>query len=86
MKIIDCFLFNNELKLLELRLKELYNYVDYFILVESEFYFSGNNKPLHYHNNKNKFSEYNNKIIHVVQNKITMILKINGQMKYINVI
>ena len=30
MKIIDCFLFNNELKLLELRLKELYNY-DYFI-------------------------------------------------------
>lgn len=67
MKIIDCFLFNNELKLLELRLLELYDIVDYFVLVESEFYFSGNKKPLHYLKNKNKFLKYNDKIIHITQ-------------------
>lgn len=35
MKIFDCFTFFNELELLELRLKILSPYVDYFVLVES---------------------------------------------------
>ena len=34
MKIIDCFTFYNELDMLELRLNELNEVVDYFVLVE----------------------------------------------------
>ena len=34
-KIIDSFLFYNELDLLELRLEELYDHVDLFLIVES---------------------------------------------------
>jgi hypothetical protein len=35
MKIYDCFTFYNELDLLELRLEELYDHVDHFVLVEA---------------------------------------------------
>ena len=37
--------FFNELELLELRLKILSPYVDYFVLVESNITFRGKNKP-----------------------------------------
>ena len=40
MKIYDCFLFFNELELLEIRLNVLNDYVDYFVLVESTKTFS----------------------------------------------
>ena len=65
-KIIDCFLFFNELKMLSFRLKELNNVIDYFVLVESPLTFSGNKKELIYQNNKHLFEEYNHKIIHIV--------------------
>ena len=42
MKIIDSFIFYNELDLLEYRLSILNEYVDYFILVESSYTFTGN--------------------------------------------
>ena len=34
-KVYDCFLFNNELNMLNLRLHELDNVVDFFVLVEA---------------------------------------------------
>ena len=46
MKIIDCFTFYNELKMLEFRLAELNDDVDYFVLVESTFTHTGNKKDL----------------------------------------
>ena len=46
MKIYDCFTFFNELELLDLRLKELYNYVDYFVLVEATLTHTGKTKDL----------------------------------------
>ena len=66
MKIFDCFLFNNELELLDLRLNCLNDSVDYFVLTESYFTFSGNKKRLHYLENKNNFKKFNHKIIHNV--------------------
>ncbi len=42
--VIDSFLFNGELELLELRLKVLYNYVDKFTIVENEYTFRGDKK------------------------------------------
>lgn len=66
MKIVDCFIFYNELKMLKFRLKELYVYVDYFVLVECVKTYSNNDKELFFENNKNEFTEYLDKIIHII--------------------
>ena len=65
MKIYDCFPFYNELDLLDLRLAEHYDHVDYFVLVEANKTFQNNDKPFYYHDNKNRFSKWRDKIIHV---------------------
>jgi beta-1,4-mannosyl-glycoprotein beta-1,4-N-acetylglucosaminyltransferase len=70
MKIIDSFLFYNELDLLFYRLSILYELVDFFILVESTHTFTGNTKPLYYEENKERFSKFHHKIVHIVVNDI----------------
>jgi len=70
MKIIDTFIFNDELDLLNVRLEMLYDVVDYFILVESDETFKRNRKPLYYTENKNNFSKYNDKIIVITNNSL----------------
>ena len=52
-KIIDCFLFYNELDMLEFRLTELNEHVDYFIILDSDFDFAGNKKDSMFESNKN---------------------------------
>jgi beta-1,4-mannosyl-glycoprotein beta-1,4-N-acetylglucosaminyltransferase len=66
LKLIDCFIFNNELDLLELRLNELDPVVDAFVLVESPFTFSGVPKPLYFDENKSRFEKFLPKIRHVL--------------------
>ena len=66
MKIVDCFIFYNELKMLEFRLKYLYDTVDHFVIVESTVTHTGVPKPLYFQDNKPLFSKYLNKIIHIV--------------------
>ncbi len=65
-KVYDCFLFFNELDVLEIRLNELYDHVDHFVLVESKETFQGNPKPLYYDENKNRFEKFADKIIHII--------------------
>lgn len=76
-KIIDCFTFYNELELLKFRLDYLYNYVDYFVLVEACYTFAGNPKELYYNNNKTDFNKYNDKIIHIIVNEFPDFEKTN---------
>ena len=66
MKIYDCFLFFNELDILEIRLNELYNVVDKFIIVEATE--SHNNKPkdLFFLKNKSRFNKFLDKIDHFI--------------------
>lgn len=59
-------MFYNELDLLKYRLFILDEYVDYFIIVESNYTFSGDSKPLYYFENKELFKNYNKKIIHII--------------------
>jgi len=61
MKIIDCFIFYNEVDILEYRLNTLNEVVDYFIIVEARQTFVGKEKPLFY-----KHNEFSYKIVHVV--------------------
>ncbi len=64
--IYDCFIFNDELDLLELRLTFLENITDRFVLVESARTLSGSPKPLYYESNKERFTRFQHKIIHVI--------------------
>jgi hypothetical protein len=64
-KVFDGFTFNDELELLELRLEELEDVVDYHILVELPVTFRCEPKPLHYLNNRERFTRWNHKIIHI---------------------
>jgi beta-1,4-mannosyl-glycoprotein beta-1,4-N-acetylglucosaminyltransferase len=66
MKIFDCFLFYNELELLELRLNTLNNHVDYFVITEAEVTFSGKSKPLYFAENRELYKKFKEKIIHNV--------------------
>ena len=64
------FIFFNELELLEMRLNILSDVVDYFVLTESPFTVSGNEKPLYYQENKDRFGKFNDKIVHYVTEEI----------------
>jgi hypothetical protein len=64
--IIDAFIFYNELDLLTLRFKELYDRVDWFVLVEATRTFRGDEKPLFFQENKHRYAEYLSKVVHVV--------------------
>ncbi|MFK7945132.1 MAG: hypothetical protein AB8B85_19770 [Paracoccaceae bacterium] len=65
-KVFDCFLFYRELDLLEIRLAELGPRVDRFVLVEATVDFAGNPKPLYYHDNKDRFADWEDRIEHVI--------------------
>jgi beta-1,4-mannosyl-glycoprotein beta-1,4-N-acetylglucosaminyltransferase len=65
-KIYDCFIFFNELDILDIRLNTLDKDVDYFVLVESTRTFTGQPKDLIYQKNRKRFARFNDRIIHVV--------------------
>jgi len=65
-KIVDCFIFYNELDLLKYRLNLLNDIVDYFVIVESTHTFIGKEKSLFFNENKHLFEKFNNKIIHII--------------------
>jgi beta-1,4-mannosyl-glycoprotein beta-1,4-N-acetylglucosaminyltransferase len=66
MKIVDCFIFYNEIDLLIYRLNVLNDVVDHFIIVESTCTHTGKEKPLIFYENKKLFEKFNHKIIHVI--------------------
>ena len=64
--IYDCFPFHDELDLLEVRLNELKDVVDRFVLVESDITFQHSPKPLYFEENKHRFEEFLDRIEHVI--------------------
>jgi len=66
MTIYDCFTFFDELDVLDIRLHELAPVVDKFVLVESTKTFRNASKRLYYKENKHKFTEFVDRIIHVI--------------------
>ena len=86
MKLYDCFIYNNEDLILDIRFNTLNKYVEKFILVESKFDHQGNKKELNF--NINKFKEFKNKIEYLVINEFPNNLnnweRENFQRNYIN--
>lgn len=64
--IYECFYFHNELELLDLKFHNLDGVVDRFVIVESTLDCTLKPKPLHYLDNRSKFTEFNDKVIHVL--------------------
>jgi len=64
--IYDVFPFFNELDLLRIRFETLYDVVDKFVLMEAPWTHQGDAKPLYFEENRHLFSDYDDKIIHVV--------------------
>ena len=64
--LVDCFMFYNELDVLEARLTLLDEYVDLFVLVEAEVTHLGGRKALYFAENKERFSKWLPKIRYVL--------------------
>lgn len=64
MRVFDCFIFNNEVDLLELRLNILDDVVDKFVIVEGNSTFSGNKKESIFLKNEERFEKWSDKIIY----------------------
>lgn len=64
--VCDAFTFFNELDILEIRLAELYDVIDLFVLVEATHTHKGDPKPLYYAESRQRFARYFDKIRHVV--------------------
>ncbi len=65
--VIDCFTYNGEKDILEIRLNMLYPLVDKFIICEAKTTFSGNPKPLYFSQHEKYFPKFWNKIqYHVI--------------------
>ena len=63
-KVYDLFMVNSELDWMEIRLNTTYDYVDYFIVVESPKTFQGGPKPLAIKDNWHKFARYHDKLVY----------------------
>lgn len=57
-------MFYNEYDVLKGRLEYLYDYVDYFVIVESNITYAGNPKPLNFLQNKSRYKKYLDKVIY----------------------
>jgi beta-1,4-mannosyl-glycoprotein beta-1,4-N-acetylglucosaminyltransferase len=66
MKVVDTFIFYNELDLLKYRLSILDEVVDHFVIVEATHTFSGKEKPLIFQENIALFDAFLPKITHII--------------------
>jgi beta-1,4-mannosyl-glycoprotein beta-1,4-N-acetylglucosaminyltransferase len=74
-RIIDAFLFDAELDLLEHRFAETFDLVDTYILVEAGETFTGRPKPLTFAENRTRFSRFASKIKHVALPRLAADLR-----------
>ena len=65
-RIFNLMPFNDEIPLLKMHLAEMAEWVDLFVIAESEVTFTGKPKPLHFERHKAEFAAYADKIRHVV--------------------
>lgn len=72
MKIFDCFTFYNEFDLLEIRLEEMWDTVDHFVIVEANSTHQNNQKSFFLKDNWERYSKYHNKIRHIMVNDMPM--------------
>lgn len=70
-KVFDLFMINTELDWMEIRMRELANQVDYFVVLEAEADFTNRPKPLLVQENLTRFSQFKDQLIHHILNVTT---------------
>jgi len=65
MKIFDCFMFKDELDLLEIRFQELYDSVDFFVVVESNLSHTRRSKSYNFENHSSRFQPWLDKVRYI---------------------
>jgi beta-1,4-mannosyl-glycoprotein beta-1,4-N-acetylglucosaminyltransferase len=65
-RVIDSFLFFNELEMALFRMEYLNDFVEVFVVVEAKHTFSGNEKPLYFFQNRHLFKKFRHKIVYSV--------------------
>jgi hypothetical protein len=85
-KIIDTIFLYDEIDMLLFRLTELNEYVDHFIIMESNIDFLGNSKPFFFLENQNLFENWKSKITYLPTSDITLeiVLLLHDEMKKIS--
>jgi len=68
--IVDTFPFNNELDILEMRLTELQEAVDHFVIVEATVDHQDHPKPLWFADHRERFAPWADKITHVIADRL----------------
>jgi len=63
-QVYNCFSFNNELDLLEMRFSELFDVVDRFVISEGNMTFGVKPKPYYFRDNLGRFEKYLHKVTH----------------------
>lgn len=63
--IFDCSIFHEEFDMLEFRLRELSDTVDFFVIAEANRTFSNQSKPLHLKELPDRYAKYADRIIYV---------------------
>lgn len=64
-KVIDCFTFNNEQEILQIRLHEIADLCTHIVLVEGDKYQNGQPKPFFFEENKDGHKNWLDKIVHI---------------------
>lgn len=68
--VVDAFPFHDELDILEMRLLELFDAVDWFVLVEATVSHTDQPKPLWYQEHRDRFAPFADKIIAVTADRL----------------
>ena len=79
MAIYDCSIFYNELEVLDYRFMTLYEYVDYFIIVELGITHRGVKRDFVFEKNKEKYKQYLDKVIYI---KVDEHLEYKGKIDF----
>ena len=72
--IYDCFIFNNEVDLLELRLSILDDVVDKFVIIEGDKTFSGNYKWSNFITHKERFKKWDDVTLHMKMDRLNKLI------------
>ena len=65
-RIFNIMPFNDELTILRVRLEEMADWVERFVIVESRLTYTGRPKPLHFDNARADFAPWADKIVHLI--------------------
>ena len=79
---VDACIFFNELDLLTIRLEELWDHVEHFVVIEADTTFSGQSKPFFIRDHQPRFRPYQDKLVYRTITDLPPILRDNEEARF----